>query len=89
MNEDELLCGECRKMQNARAEQQKQMDSHPTEEIGIDGGRLYQFDDAYRDEFNEQERRDKFAKRMRIVIYAVGVVIIIASITVILLTYEW
>ena len=37
LNEDELLCGECRKMQNARVEQQKQMDSNPAEEIGIDG----------------------------------------------------
>ena len=89
LNEDELLCGECRKMQNACAEKQKQMDPNSTEEIGIDGGRLYQFEDAYRDEFIEQERRDKFAKRMRIAIYAVGVVIIIASIAVILLTHEW
>ena len=89
LNEDELLCGECRKMQNACAEKQKQMDPNSTEEIGIDGGRLYQFKDAYRDEFNEQEGRDKFTKRMRIAIYAVGVVIIVASIAVILLTHEW
>ena len=89
LSEDEKLCGECRKMKDARTEQQKQSNADSSERTGIDGGRLYQFEDAYRDEFNEQERREKFAKRMRIAIYAVGVVIIVASIAVILLTHEW
>ena len=83
-----MLCGECRKMKSVRAEQQNQLDSNPTEEIGFDGGRLYQFEDAYRDEFDEQERQDKFAKKMRIAICAAGIVIIIASIVVIHLTHE-
>lgn len=88
LSEDEMLCGECRRMKDTCAEQQEQKDAGTSERTGIDGGRLYQFEDAYRDEFNEQERRDKFAKRMRITIYAAGVVIMIVSIVVILLTHE-
>ena len=89
LSEDEMLCGECRKMKDARTEQQKQSNAGSSERTGIDGGRLYQFEDAYRDEFDEQERQDKFAKKMRIAIYAIGVVIIIALIAVLLLTHEW
>lgn len=67
LSEDEKLCGECRKMKDARTEQQKQSNAGSSERTGIDGGRLYQFEDAYREEFEAQEKRDKRKKALKIV----------------------
>lgn len=67
LSEDEMLCGECRKMKDARAEQPVQKDAGSSERTGIDGGRLYQFEDAYREEFEAQEKRDKRKKALKIV----------------------
>ena len=65
LSEDEMLCGECRKMKNARAERE-QINVDTDEGTGIDGGRLYQFEDAYREEFEAQEKRVKRKKALKI-----------------------
>lgn len=65
LSEDEMLCVECRMMKGTRAEQE-QINADAAERTGIDGGRLYQFEDAYREEFDEQEKRVKRKKILKI-----------------------
>lgn len=77
LNEDELLCGECRRTKDARAGQQELKDAGSSEGTGIDGGRLYQFEDAYREEFREQEKREKRKKILKIMGLSLALVAVI------------
>lgn len=87
LSEDEKLCGECRKMKDARTEQQKQSNAGSSERTGIDGGRLYQFEDAYREEFEAQEKRDKRKKALKIVGLSLALAAVIGLLVLTFMSY--
>ena len=87
LSEDEMLCVECRKMKDARTEQQEQKDAGLSERTGIDGGRLYQFEDAYREEFEAQEKRDKRKKALKIVGLSLALAAVIGLLVLTFMSY--